>query len=281
MHAHELTHTSKGARFWPRHRWWGHACVCVWLLLCSLWVLPTAQATQVTHGDGTHGAQMAGAVAGGGVTVWPRPVLEAVDVADQRVTELLEACVIVGTGGPHGTPPPDTANWLHTRLPHLWPQTHPQHEGTMWYRFKVRMPQVPTQPWAVYLPRAVMNAQVWVNGQPMGYTGSLEEPVARNWYVPLMTTVQPGQWRAGENVIHVRVVSGYVSRNGLAPIQVGPLSMLASTYKLRYWVQMEGVQVANVALAALGVFMLIVWLRDREQDAVGFMGLSALGWALS
>ncbi|MEY4429678.1 MAG: hypothetical protein RLZZ182_2367, partial [Pseudomonadota bacterium] len=167
------------------------------------------------------------------------------------------------------------------RLPHLWQQTHPQHEGTMWYRFKVRHAQVPGQPWSVYLPRVVMNAQVWVNGQPMGYTGSLEEPVTRNWYVPLMTTVQPAQWREGDNVIHIRVVSGYVSRNGLAPIQVGPLPMLAGPYKLRYWVQMEGVQVANVALGALGIFMLIVWLRDREQDTVGFMGLSALGWSLS
>ncbi|TBO34429.1 hypothetical protein EYS42_03165 [Aquabacterium lacunae] len=280
MHAHELTHTPQGTSDVPSHRWPGRMIVHL-LFLVLLWlvfVLPMAQAANT---PAAHSAHTEPASGGGGVTVWPRPVLHAVQVSDRQVTELSEACVIVGAGGPDGVPPPDTANWLHVRLPHLWQQTHPQHEGTMWYRFKVRMPQVPSQPWAVYLPRAVMNAQVWVNGQPMGYTGSLEEPVTRNWYVPLMTTVQPSQWREGDNVVHVRVVSGYVSRNGLSPIQVGPLSMLASTYKLRYWVQMEGVQVANVALAALGVFMLIVWLRDREQDAVGFMGLSALGWALS
>ena len=179
------------------------------------------------------------------------------------------------------TPPPSQAPWRHASLPHLWNDTHPGYRGTMWYRFRVHLDQVPTSPLAVYLPRAVMNAQVWVNGQPMGYTGSMTTPVSINWYVPLLTSVQPAMWAKGDNWVHVRVASGLYSRNGLAPIQIGPLDTLAPDFKRRTWAQVDGVQIANTVLASLGVFMMIVWLRDREQTAIGFLSLSAITWALA
>jgi signal transduction histidine kinase len=190
-----------------------------------------------------------------------------------------EACVLQDHGAL--TPPMDDAPWLRTTLPHLWRDTHPGLEGTLWYRFRIHMDTVPTKPWAVYLPRVVMNAQVWINGQPMGYTGSMVEPVSRNWYVPLLTSVQPAVWIKGDNVVHIRVASGFVSRNGLSPVEIGPLDQLATAYKHRKWAQVDGVEVANTVLLSLGMFMLLVWLRDREQTAIGFLGLSAITWALS
>ncbi len=202
-----------------------------------------------------------------------------VELSSDRVAELGEACLIPDQGTL--IPPNESADWLHTTLPHLWKDTHPGFEGTLWYRFRVHLKEVPDRNWGVYLPRVVMNAQVWVNGQPLGYTGSMTGTVTRNWYVPLLSPVQPVLWKVGENVIHVRVASGFVSRNGLAPIQVGPLDQVAKIHERRFWWQVEGVRVANVALMALGAFMLIVWSRDREQSAVGFMGLSAMTWSAS
>ena len=38
----------------------------------------------------------------------------------------------------------------------------------IWYRFKVNMPRLPTQTWAVHLPRVAMNGQVWINEEHLG-----------------------------------------------------------------------------------------------------------------
>ncbi|HEX5355522.1 MAG TPA: hypothetical protein VFW93_04865, partial [Aquabacterium sp.] len=153
----------------------------------------------------------------------------AVILQGEQPAHLDEACILPGSD----SPPDQEAPWLHVKLPHRWSATHPGYRGAMWYRFRVILPHVPSSIWAVYLPRAVMNAQVWVNGMPMAYSGSMTEPVTRNWYVPALVQVPTHVWREGENLIQIKVVSGYVSRNGLAPITVGPLSQLEEPYKLR------------------------------------------------
>jgi hypothetical protein len=177
-------------------------------------------------------------------------------------------------------PPGDDAPWQAATLPHRWATTHGVYEGTMWYRFHVKLMDAPGQPWAVYLPRAVMNAQVWVNGAPMAFSGSMNKPVTRNWYTPLLTQVPMEAWHAGLNTIDVRVVSGFASHDGLAPIQVGPLKQLDARYKRRVLVQVDAMNFGNVALFSLGVFMLIIWSRDRAQRAIGFQGLAAMLWGL-
>ena len=194
-------------------------------------------------------------------------------------TVLGEACLITGLQA--GPPPPDTAAWMHVRLPHRWQDTHGDFEGSVWYRFRLKLPRTPEASWAVYLPRVVMNAQVWVNGVALAYTGSMSDPVTRHWYVPLLFTVPSNLWKPGENVVHVRVASGYQARNGLAPIEIGPVEQLARTYTHRKWAQVDGVQIAHVALISLGLLMVIIWLRDRAQTAFGFMGVSALFWGMS
>ena len=170
--------------------------------------------------------------------------------------------------------------WQQVSLPHRWSQTHPGHEGSMWYGFKVHLSHAPNAPWAVYLPRAIMNAQVWINGVPMVYTGSMSKPVTRNWYVPLLVQVPEGAWRAGENLIQVRVVSGQVGRSGLAAVMVGPLNEVEPLYRRRTLLQINLVHFANVSLFALGLCMVIVWLRDREQRAIGFQGVAAMLWGM-
>lgn len=124
----------------------------------------------------------------------------AVILQGDQAANLDEACILPGSD----SPPDHEAPWLHVRLPHRWSATHPGYRGTMWYRFKVILPHAPTGIWAVYLPRAVMNAQVWVNGMPMAYAGSMSEPVTRNWYVPALVQVPARVWQEGENLFRSR-----------------------------------------------------------------------------
>lgn len=204
----------------------------------------------------------------------------------QAVVRVLDRALILVDGSPDALvadaqPPDAAAAWQPVGLPHRWMDTHPGHEGRLWYRLHVDLPVRPSRGWAVYLPRVVMNAQVWVNGVPLDYTGSMVDPVTRHWYVPLLFQVPASAWRAGENLIEVRVASGYQARNGLAPIQVGPLEVLATVQRHRRWAQVDAVHIAHVGLISLGLLMLIVWLRDRAQSAVGYMGAAAVFWGAS
>lgn len=258
-------------------------------MLCCLWLVATWPAAAHAHTHPGHDASVHGDVrdvvqalahapaAAAAVRHDGAALSPAVRVSVSGVSVLGEACVVIGAGG---RPPDAEAPWLHTRLPHEWDRTHPGYRGTMWYRFRVQLDQVPTDTWAVYLPRAVMNAQVWVNGVAMAYTGSMVEPVTRNWYVPLLVNVPSSAWQPGENTIYVRVASGYVSRNGLVPIEIGPAAQLAERQGQRRWMQADGVLVANIGLFALGIVMAIVWLRDREQLPTGYISAAALMWSL-
>lgn len=200
--------------------------------------------------------------------------------ADGPALTLRQADVVVDQGSL--TPPPESAPWARRALPHIWSKTHPGFEGTMWYRFKVDLDAVPAKPWAVYMPRVVTNAQVWVNGHPLAYTGSMSDGVTSNWYVPLISTIPPAMLRAGPNLIQIRVVStGYGARAGLSAIDVGPLKPLSRAHTLRSWAQIDGAQTANIGLLTLGLIMLIVWAQDRDQAAVGFKGLASVTWAAS
>jgi signal transduction histidine kinase len=206
----------------------------------------------------------------------PRP---AVAVPQGQVTVLDQASLLPDTS--QGVPPPPDARWQAVQLPHIWSRTHPGYAGSMWYRLQINLPAEPNGSWAVYLPRVIMNGQVWVNGVALGYTGSMTEPVTRNWYVPLMFTVPANLWKQGENTLLVRVVSGYESNNGLAPIEVGPVELVVKAYNWRHLAQVDGPKIIQVALITMGVLMLTIWVRDRSQSAFGYMGLAAVLWSLA
>jgi signal transduction histidine kinase len=207
-------------------------------------------------------------------------ILPPVSLPIDQVTLLDQACMLPDTYG--GNAPPDASKpWLHLKLPHQWHRTHPDHHGAIWYRFRVVLPEQPKRTWAVYLPRVIMNGQVWINDVALGYSGSMSEPVTRNWYVPLMFTVPTNLWHPGENTVFVRVAGGYMSNDGLAPINIGPVEQVAHAYQLRRWMQVDGPQIIHVGLIVIGLMMITIWLRDRDQSAFGYMGMSAIFWGAS
>lgn len=194
-----------------------------------------------------------------------------------HVMELTHAEVIESQ---RATPPDTWDNWGQVSLPHRWSQTHQALTGSLWYRLDAPLSNVPLQTWAIYLPKVSMNAEVWVNGVSLGIAGSMEPPITCNWYTPLIFMVPPSLWKAGDNVVEVRVSGDSVSRSGLAPVWIGEARTLARMHNQRWWVQVMGVHAANVGLLMLGLFMVVLWLRDRSQSAFGYIGQAAILWGL-
>ncbi|MDE2402168.1 MAG: hypothetical protein KGL90_10925 [Burkholderiales bacterium] len=195
------------------------------------------------------------------------------------VLALAEAEVLASSSA---TPPDEGANWQPVSLPHRWTQTRGPLPDTRWYRLKVPVSDLPRQSWAVYLPRASMNAEVWLNGVSLGYSGSMDTPVTRNWYTPLLFRVPSSVWKAGDNTVLIRVRGNYFVQSGLglSRVWVGPSQALSQLYSSRWWVQVLGVHAANVGLGMLGAFLVVLWLRDRSQVAFGFVGQAAILWGV-
>lgn len=196
---------------------------------------------------------------------------------ESHVMELTDAEALAS---PRATPPDDLDNWVSVRLPHRWSQTHRELTGSLWYRLNAPLPTLPPQTWAVYVPKVSMNAEVWINGVSLGAVGSMEPPLSANWYTPLMFTVPPSLWKVGDNVVEVRVSGDSVSRSGLAPVWIGSARTISRMYNQRWWVQVMGVHAANVGLVMMGLFLVVLWMRDRSQSAFGFIGQAAILWGV-
>jgi len=179
-------------------------------------------------------------------------------------------------------PPPDTAAWTSLTLPDRWSQTRPGFGGAVWYRFAVRFEDAPRKPWALMLPKVTMNADLWINGLLAGRHGSMEDRrMSRHWNTPLLFDTPGSAWRAGLNVVHVRVKADAGHAGGLAPLRLGPAAEVARLHEKQRWLQNSTVAVCSVFVIALGLFFLFVWARHRAQAQYGYFSAAAILWGLS
>ncbi len=181
-----------------------------------------------------------------------------------------------------GTPPlADAAGWQTTPLPDHWRQSRPGQGGSVWYMAQVKFAQSPQTPWALYLPRVIMNAEVWVNGDLVGRDGRMDAPVTRNWNNPLLFTTPGHVWRAGVNTVHIRVVAFGDNAGGLAPPQLGRADVMAALQNEQSFWQRELVYAATISVIALGLFVMTLWLRKRERIEYGYFSMGSVLWGAS
>lgn len=180
---------------------------------------------------------------------------------------------------PEGAPPPSASgDWKPVSLPDSWGKTKPDQGGSAWYGATVHFPTQPTTPWAVYLPRVIMNAEVWVNGILVGRAGQMQQPYTRHWNTPLLFQTPGTVWQQGDNLLHIRVVALPDNAGGLAPPQLGRADVMVSRHARQVFWQNELVYAANISVLALGLFVLAVWARKRERVDYGYFSAGALLW---
>lgn len=176
-------------------------------------------------------------------------------------------------------PPADDAGWRAQELPDPWLLSRPGAAGNGWYRFRLQGAELADPLMAVYLPKLIMNAAVFLNGTPIGDGGRFAEPMARNWNRPLLFLVPPGLLRPGENVLHVRLGTHDYTQATLDPFWVGPEHALRAEYERAYFLRITLNQTASLLIAAIGMLALSLWWRRRQDTAYAYFGLSALVWA--
>ena len=175
-------------------------------------------------------------------------------------------------------------------LPDDWSQRLPGYAGSVWYRFEFD-PSAGTLAsdtlQAVHIERACSNVEVFFNGQRVFLDGSMDEPVTRHCHEPQLVTLPAALWLAQGNLLDVRVAGQAGQRvterrrgAGLAPLRVGPASVLAPAHQLQRFVNVTAGQMLAVLLAALGTFMVVLGRVNRSEIYISYFGWLALGWAL-
>lgn len=168
--------------------------------------------------------------------------------------------------------------WRAVDLPEDW--LHERLVGTeVWYRASIDLDVPPNRLWAVLLPGVNLAAAVFFNGELIGASPRLEEPLSHDWNRPLMFTIPNGHLRPGRNEMHVRVVSFPSGHGFMAPVYVGPNELLRPSFESRSFVQVQVSRFITVGTAFMSLFLGMIWWLRRSEAVYGWLALSTLFWS--
>ena len=174
--------------------------------------------------------------------------------------------------------PPEASDprWQARRLPDSTPA------AVAWYRVEFdALPSANDGLWLLYLPYMYGGGRVWLNGELVAAAleGNAERRV--RWERPLLLPLPQSVLRSGHNVLHLRPVCAHPPcGNGLARVMVGTQDSLQPYFERRLFFVRTVPLVTVVAGTALGLFVIFIWLRRRQEVQYGLFGVAVLLWAL-
>jgi signal transduction histidine kinase len=179
----------------------------------------------------------------------------------------------------HDTTTAGNAAARSVALPHDWLSSGEQ-TATGVYRFDLQLEAPPDRPLALFLPRASMHAEVFLNGESLGQGGSLDSPAARHWNLPLYFGIPNGMLRRGLNAFSVRLESDPAGRGLLREMYLGPDRTLAGAYRVRQWLDVVGPQWIALLMLTTAPFLGALWLLRRHETLYGWYAAAIVLWFL-
>jgi len=176
-----------------------------------------------------------------------------------------------------------------TPLPDEWAQSHPDHDGSVWYRtrFDTPVPADSDELLALYIERACTNLEVHLNGHRLYRGGNMHEPLTRNCYRPQWVNLPTALLLPQGNLLDIQVqgsalkhVAVRARAGGLSVLRIGPASELAPLYAQREFWNITTVQIASITLTALGGFLLALNWINRQERYLKYFGSLLIGWSL-
>lgn len=197
--------------------------------------------------------------------------------AQAQTIELKDASILLSTAT---SPPESSSGWTSQSLPDRWMDTRPNTAGAAWYRMQFKRDALGTGLQAVFIPHASVNAAVYLNGTFLGTGGSFDEPISRTWNRPRIYLIAPELIRAGLNTLDVRLQAHLYTQASLYPPRIGPEKEIREIYEQNYFLRITLNQIASILIGVVGLLMLNLWWRRRQDSAYGYFAASALVWAV-
>ncbi len=175
-------------------------------------------------------------------------------------------------------------NKRKVKIPHEWRKdikNFPEiASGKLLYHFEFEFAEEPQGLWAIALPAVSQNVAVFVNDNLLGWSGSFEQPVARNTTRPQLFYIPKGELGSGKDVFDLYVVSNPVENGFLGEVYIAPAEMLKSAVSDYYLFRNTWPWTIALTIAVLSFFMLLLWGYRRHEAEYGLFALAGFFWLL-
>jgi len=199
---------------------------------------------------------------------------------------ITQALAVAGNGErfPEGDP-----SVVKVTLPDDWSESNPRQDGGVWYRVEFDPGRALDRNdlLGLYVHRACSALDVYLNGRRIHSGGRPGDPLTRGCHYPQLVSIPGGLVLSQGNVLDLHVrghslphVASRDRAGGLSELRVGAYDEMAARHAEAVFWNVTLVKIANLALATLGVVMVLLAWRQRRDAPLGYYGLMALGLAL-
>ena len=217
---------------------------------------------------------------------WLLPVLlgwlALVGVAQAELLTLIEARAHVTVNGATTT--------QNLQLPYHWDRFNKGQRGEAVFDLQFDLPERPTDPWGMYLPRLGNAYEIWLNGTLLQRQGDLLNYNGADYArVPRYVAISPALLQSS-NLIRVAIRADVGRRGGLSALVLGPQEAVHAAYLHSYRWRGTGSLVVTAFSLVVGLVALSLWFtqpapglagRTRRDPLYLFAALAELFWALA
>jgi signal transduction histidine kinase len=171
-------------------------------------------------------------------------------------------------------PAADDPRWREVTL------THVERTSAAWFR--VRFDAEATGPTSmVYLPFLYGGGRFSVNGVPVAEVTESSDTLYVRWERPVLLPLPAGALKPRGNELLIRAPASHEGPTVLLPrLRIGPQADLQPLFDRRLFMVRTLPVVTVVTGLVVGLLVLLIWARRRQEVLYGLFGLAAIFWAL-
>ncbi|MBU3739073.1 MAG: histidine kinase [Rhodoferax sp.] len=149
-------------------------------------------------------------------------------------------------------------------LPYLWEREQGAVPGRSVFTLGFVLEPVPTEPWALSLPRAANGYEVRLNGVVLDRFGDLTRSGESDAKLPRLVRV-PADVLQPHNDLRIALRSDVGRQSGLGAVTLGPAAQVEALHQPLWLWRVFGRQMVAVFSALIGLIGLVLWLTQGER----------------
>jgi signal transduction histidine kinase len=206
------------------------------------------------------------------------PVTLSAQSVPQGALQLQSLDYLAGYTAPD--PPPAATPGSPVSLP-IGAQGLPgQQEAPHWLRSHFARAGWPPGNIGIYVLHASPGAAIYLNGSFIGATGGFGDPQTDTWNYPMFLILPAAALHTEDNELLIELAPQNSGNRRLDAVLIGPESELFPLYQRALWVRVLGVEIVCASVGLVGLFAVVLWIRQRGDAVFGLFALTCLLWIL-